>query len=54
MDIALDAARHDFIAAEVAVRVLDDARNQQRLLHHLAHQRAIRIFGHCCLLIYWR
>ena len=34
MDVAFDAARHDFLLAVVALGVGEEGRDQQRLLHH--------------------
>jgi hypothetical protein len=46
MNIALDSARYDFRAAVIAVRVLDQIGNEQRLAHHSAHQWALGVLRH--------
>jgi hypothetical protein len=46
MDIAFHAPRDDFVAAKVAIRMFDDAGNQQRFFHHLPHHGAFLVAGH--------
>lgn len=46
VDISLDPARNNLDIAVIAIRVLDQRRDQQRLAHHATHQRALGVLRH--------